>query len=326
MSGRAGRRRGRWVVTLTVLLIFSCVTGAIARPKSHCKQGDICSVSVGVQLSTRFGSFVKARSSDPIVTGNAGEDAVLNLESEVGRKLSIDHVYYHFDQAWPGPRQVWDEQDGREPLINWSPDPTYTWADVAAGAADGVIDDRARDAKTFGSQVLLSFSHEPEIDVGMGTPADYVAAWRHVVSRFRQDGAANVRFVLILMATTYNQGRAAQWFPGTDYIDIIGGDGYNWYGTQVGQPWRDVKDIFSLANQWAIAQGRPFMIAETGSLEDPADPSRKANWFRSAVDWLATQPNITALVYFNAAPRYPWWADSSPASLDAYRALGQAVS
>jgi len=329
MLYRVSLGRGRWIAALTAVAMLYTVTVAVARPKSDCKRGQNCStvtIPVGTPLSARFGSFVKPRPSDPIVTGNPGEDAVLNLESEVDRTLSIDHVYYHFDHVWPEQRQTWDRQGGRIPLINWSPDPAFTWADVAAGKADAVIDARAQGAIAFGSQIMLAFSHEPENDVGMGTPADYIAAWRHVVTRFRTDGVTNVRFVLILMAVTYNQGQATQWYPGSDYIDVVGADGYNWYGAEVGTPWREAKDIFSLGNQWAIAQGRPFMIAETGCLDDPADPYRKANWFRAAAQWLATQPNITAFVYFNSALRYPWWADSSAASLDGYRTLGQALS
>jgi Glycosyl hydrolase family 26 len=314
-GGKVDTTKRSIVAGIAVVVFASLAPAAISDPASAI-----------TRVSTRFGSFVKPRSSDPIVTGDPGKDAVLNLESEVGRKLSIDHVYYSFDQAWPGRRQKWDRRHERIPLINWSPDPEFTWVDVAEGKADALIDARAKAAVAFGSKILLSFSHEPENDVAMGTPADYVAAWRHVVSRFRKDGATHVRFVLILMSSTYNQGKAGRWYPGSRYINVVGADGYNWHGAEAGQRWRAVKDIFRLGNRWAKARGRRFMITETGCLEDPADPHRKENWFLAAARWLAKKGNSAGFVYFNSDAVHAWRADSSAAALHGYRFLGESVS
>jgi hypothetical protein len=63
------------------------------------------------------------------------------------------------------------------------------------------------------------------------------------------------------------------------------------------------------------------MITETGCLEDPGDPGRKAGWFNDADAWLHTHPDIKAFVYFNTTVRWPWFVDTSSQSLQAFSAL-----
>ena len=272
-----------------------------------------------------FGARAKPRASDPVVTGNHEEDAVLHLESEIGRKLAIDHQYAHFGDLWPDARMVWDRDNGRLPLLNWAPEsPTYTWPQIAAGQADSIIDARARAAAAYGGPILLAFHHEPENDTRTyGTPADYVAAWKHVVDRFRAAGATNVQFVLILEAMTFQHGTADQWYPGRSYVDYVGADGYNWFGTKSGAKWREVGDIFKAFYAWTVTTGVPGMITETGCLEDPNNSQRKAQWFANADAWLHTHPNIKAFVYFHSDQRWPWWVDTSPQSLQSFTAMGQ---
>jgi hypothetical protein len=101
-------------------------------------------------------------------------------------------------------------------------------------------------------------------------------------------------------------------------------DGYNWFaaaGSHQGAPWRSMGTLFSPFYAWSVENHVPAMITEVGCLEDPADPGRKAAWFQSADAWLHTHPNIKAFVYFNTTWRWPWAVDTSPQSLQAFRAL-----
>jgi uncharacterized protein YkwD len=272
-----------------------------------------------------FGARVKPRSSDPVVTGNPEEDAVLHLESEIGRKLAIDHFYLHLGDLWPDARFSWDRRGGRVPFVDWDlEDPMYTWGQIAAGKADRIIDARAKEAAAYEGPILLAFDHEPEDHAAAyGTHTQFVAAWRHVVDIFRRAGATNVKFVLILGAAVFQEGAAALWYPGRSYVDYVGADGYNWYGAHHPARWRTVADIFTSFYYWAVDEHLPAMITEAGCLEDPNDPGRKAAWFREATSWLRTHPDIKAFVYFDTDQRWPWWVDTSPQSLEAYRAMGQ---
>ena len=42
-----------------------------------------------------LGARAQPRPTDPFVTGDPDEDALLHLEAEIGRKLAIDHIYVH---------------------------------------------------------------------------------------------------------------------------------------------------------------------------------------------------------------------------------------
>jgi hypothetical protein len=270
-----------------------------------------------------FGARAKPRPTDKVVTGNQDEDALLHLESEIGRKLAIDHFYLNFGDVWPNARFAWDRRGGRVPLMDWDlTDPSYTWAQIAAGKADGIINARARAAAAYKGPILLSFDHEPNYSTA-GTPSQFVAAWRHIVRRFRAAGAANVKFVLILSAIVFDQGTQNLWYPGRPYVDYVGADGYNWYGAHSNAKWRSLGDIFNNFYYWTLTEHVPAMITETGSLEDPRNPGRKAAWFRQADTWLHSHPNIKAFVYFDTNQKWPWWVDTSATSLHAFKAMAQ---
>lgn len=270
-----------------------------------------------------LGARAQPQSIDPVVTGDPDEDALLNLESQIGRKVTIDHIYVHYGTPLPYARFAWDRANGRVPLVDWDlTDPFYSWAQVAGGQTDGIINATARAAAAYKGPILLSFHHEPEYGVPRyGTPEQFVEAWKHVVDRFRAARATNVLWVWILGSEVFRQGTADLWYPGRTYVDYVGADGYNWAGAHAGARWRSLADIFTSFYYWSVAKGLPAMITETGCLEDHNDPARKAEWFKDADAWLHAHPDIRAFVYFNTTVRWPWWVDTSPQSLQAFRAL-----
>lgn len=271
---------------------------------------------------TLLGARAQPRATDPVVTGDPDEDALVHFESEIGRKVAIDHIYVHLGTPLPYARFAWDRANGRVPLVDWNvSDPAYSWARVAAGKADAVINATARAAAAYGHPILFNFDHEPLYSALVpGRPAQYVAAWRHVVDRFRAAGADNVFWVLILTASTYDQGIADLYYPGRSYVNFLAADGYNWKFAHKAR-WRSFADVFTSFYYYTLEKRLPGMITETGTLEDPNDPGRKAAWFSGADAWLHAHPNIKAFVYFNTTVRWPWWIDTSPQSLAAFRAL-----
>jgi hypothetical protein len=270
-----------------------------------------------------LGARAQPQPTDPFVTGDRDEDALLHLEAEIGRKLAIDHLYVHLGTPLPYTRFAWDRANGRVPLVDWDLiDPFYTWSQVAAGKADRIINADARAAAAYSGPILLSFHHEPEYGIPRyGTPAQFVAAWRHVVDRFRAVGATNVLWIWILGSEVFRQGAADGWYPGRSYVDYVGADGYNYAFAKAGARWRTVADLFDSFYAWSAEKHLPAMITETGCLEDPADPGRKAAWFNEADAWLHTHPDIKAFMYFNTTVRWPWLVDTSQQSLEAFRAL-----
>jgi hypothetical protein len=151
-----------------------------------------------------------------------------------------------------------------------------------------------------------------------GSPSAYVAAWRHVVTVFRETGAANVRWV---WAPNVDRSRSmpfSAYFPGEPWVDYIGLDGYNW-GATPGNRWSSLRTVF--ASSYArITQlsDRPLIVTETGSSEIGGE---KAAWIRNGFMATIPQdfPRVTGVVWFNMKKEDNWRIDSSQAALDAYR-------
>ncbi|HEY0719604.1 MAG TPA: glycosyl hydrolase, partial [Streptosporangiaceae bacterium] len=57
-------------------------------------------------------------------------------------------------------------------------------------------------------------------------PATFIAAWRHLVRVFREQGADNVTWLWTLQADGPHTGRVANWWPGSRYVTWVGVDGY----------------------------------------------------------------------------------------------------
>jgi hypothetical protein len=270
-----------------------------------------------------LGSWVEPRG------GESERAALQRVESHIGRKFDIYHTYTKWNMAIPSGMAMWAAQNGRFPMINWRAQRTsgsiISWSSIANGGEDAWIGERADAFKDFGYPVYLVFHHEPEDDLGaFGSPADYAAAFRHVVDVFNAHGVTNVAFVFNLVAFTFAPGagyEADAFYPGDSYVDIVGADGYNWAPGRPGSAWAPFSQVFQNAYDFALAHGKPLMAVEYGVQEDPGDPSRKAQWFADALATIKSWPQFKALVYFDADKNYPWITDSSATSMAGYAAM-----
>ena len=88
--------------------------------------------------------------------------------------------------------------------------------------------------RSFGRKVILGFGHEmngPWYSWGWThTRAKvFVAAWRHIVDVFRQQGASNVIWLWTINVDPPNDNaiqNPARWWPGSTYVNWVGIDGY----------------------------------------------------------------------------------------------------
>lgn len=274
----------------------------------------------------RTGAYFGARAGP--ARGQSEIAAIDSLEATVGRRFAIDHYYEPIGDGLPSKAMVASAARGRYPLVDLDTDRAWTWPRIAAGAADSLLIRQAKGLAAWGKPCFVNFDHEPEsYDGSHGTPADFVAAWRHVVSLFRSQGATNCSWVWILEGHTFAQpGAASSWYPGDRYVDWIAADAYDWYPGRHGSAWREFAAIFAPLRSWAAAyhRGKPVMVAETGVQEDPADPRRKAAWFENALTTIRSWPQLKAFVYYNSTQSYPWLVNSSGPSLAAFRSIAAA--
>jgi mannan endo-1,4-beta-mannosidase len=111
-------------------------------------------------------------------------------------------------------------------------DPTLaSVAAIAAGTYDGYLRLYADTVKDFGHQVVIGFGHEMNgtwYSWGYTkTPAaTFVAAWQHIVTLFRGEGADNVTWLWTIQADEGGTGPIESWWPGANYVTWVGIDGY----------------------------------------------------------------------------------------------------
>ncbi len=139
------------------------------------------------------------------------------------------------------------------------------------------------------------------------------------------DGATNVSYMLTLMASAYKHNNADPYYPGSNYVDVLAADGYNWYGcSKPNGPWIEVTQIFKDFNTYALSKGKPAIVAEWGTGEDPATPGRKAQWFTDALPEFKAWTNIKGVSYFDSSPTPTCarWVNTSTSSTAAFTTIG----
>ena len=255
----------------------------------------------------------------------ASAQALSGYAAMVGRQPDIVMWYREFEQPLIYSNEAANlRATGQTPMVTWEP-AGEDLSQIAAGAYDGYLEESARIAKSWGGTLLIRFAHEMNgtwfsWSGSNSSPADFVAAWRHVVSVFRAEGAGNVRWVWSPNIQEGGKYPIAPYFPGEEFVDYVGLDGYNW-GTGGGEKWQSIQEVFGPS--YAIVtqlSSKPVMIAETSSSEAGGE---KAAWIHDAflTEIPRDFPRVAAVVWFNKVKEDDWRIDSSQASLDAYRAV-----
>lgn len=205
--------------------------------------------------------------------------------------------------------------------------------DIIDGAWDAYITARAREFAAVRNPIFVRWGHEFNgnwypwgIANNDADPTRYVRAYRHVHDLSRSAGATNVQWVWAFNNGSspdeaYNDPAAA--YPGDDYVDWVGIDGYNWgFGPSwdpAGDHWTSFGATFdaAYAKARAVAPKRPVMLGEFASTEDGGD---KAQWFRDMDATLraGAYPELKLLTYFDLNKEEPWSPGSSPAALAAF--------
>jgi hypothetical protein len=268
-------------------------------------------------LAPRTGALLGAWVTPPGDFTAAGRrDAVTRLEADLGRQLDINHHFYPWSKPFPTDDERWDLRQGRIPMISWGGTDTVR---VTSGAEDGLIRARADAVRALGRPVLLRWFWEMDgrrHRQVVHSPAQYVAAWRHLRAIFAAEGADNVRWVWCPNAIAFAKGTAAPFYPGDAEVDWVCADGY--YGPSKHQSFAQIFEAF---HRWGGRTGKPLMVGEFGATEH--EDGEKAHWLRDASAALKIRlPRIAAVVYFDAAKEeYDWRVATTPTSFQAFKAM-----
>jgi beta-mannanase len=262
--------------------------------------------------------------STPCLTTNAG--AMDAYKSQYGRYPDMAMNYRDLDQPLLYSSERTDlKARGVTPLMTVEPyvaGKAVALSAIAAGTHDALIHAEATAAKEFGDPVLVRFAQDmngTSKPWGGGSASIYKEAWIHYVKVFREDGANNVKFVWSPRVNTGGSYPFSSYFPGNEYVDYLGLDGFNSGGAE----WRSLSQIFVASyGELTALSSKPVLIAETASAETGGS---KAEWIRTGLLETVPQqmPNVVGVVWFsrdNTGSGGPdWRLESSTASKQAWQ-------
>jgi hypothetical protein len=259
------------------------------------------------------------------------------LEANLGTRVDLASSFTDWSYVFGNPDDLWMSANGaRKVLYSWEPF-GLRFSTIANGSQDAYLQRVADSMQRYPHDIYVRPWGEMNANWSSwqptpggekrdgGTPAEFIAAWRHTVSFFRSRGVNNLKFVFNPDAADFGDNtRVPTIWPGAEYVDVLGIDGYNWgYNGATGDTWRDFDTIF--ANMYGILTGlhptAPVWIAEIGAKEPsrddgaPADAAhRKGDWFSRMMSSTAF-PRVTAMAYFSTNKERDWRIDSSAESL-----------
>ena len=250
--------------------------------------------------------------------------AVSKFESIAGKGLSLVNFFSPFANCsgskcsfYKFPTEPMEDirEHGSIPVFSWSSqsipsnlnEPDFQLSDVIAGTYDSYIREFAEDARDWGHPFFLRYDWEMNGNwfpwsegVNGNQSGEFVTAWRHVHDIFTSVGASNVTWVWCPNVDPGNklQSSIAANYPGDEYVDWTGLDGYNWGPSKGG--WTSFSHLYSSTYHQitdTVAPGKPLLIGEMGSTENGGS---KAAWISEALAEIPTAfPDVRAMLWFD---------------------------
>ena len=272
--------------------------------------------------------------------------AVSKFEDMSGKGVSMVNFFAPFANCSSSPCSFYKfpagpmeniREHGAIPVFSWSSqsipsslnEPDFQLSDVVSGAYDSYIREFAEDARDWGHPFFLRFNWEMNGNwfswsegVNGNQSGEFVAAWRHVHDIFTQVGADNVTWV---WCPNVDPGHKmldlASQYPGDEYVDWTGLDGYNWGPGKGG--WASFNSLYSSTYHAivdSIAPSKPLLIGEMGSSERGGS---KASWISEAMsELLAEYPQIRGMLWFDTFDDGMDWPIETSASATSAFAAG----
>jgi mannan endo-1,4-beta-mannosidase len=244
--------------------------------------------------------------------------SVTQFTAAAGRAPNLVGYYGGWDEPFKTGFAQTVRQHGAVTIVQINPT-LASLADIAAGHQDAYLDRFAAAVRQFGHPVVIGFAHEMNANwyawgYGHAPAATFVAAWRHVVTLFRHQGAGNVTWLWTVQADENGTGPIASWWPGASYVTWIGIDGYYYRPT----------DTFFSVFGATIAQTRmftakPILLSET-SVGPAAGQAAKIPGLFAGM----RQYGTLGLVWFDIPQNdglyhQDWHLEDNPATVTAFR-------
>ncbi len=198
---------------------------------------------------------------------------------------------------------------------------------ISSGEQDKVLRSFGRTIAKSGGTVMIRFAHEmngnwyPWAGFHNGkSPAPYIEAWKraHKVISSETDKKATLLWIWSVNNKSVPSeawNKPQNYYPGNEYVDIIGIDGYNWSSKHP----KSFDRIFhrSLIKLRELYPTKAFAITETASSGSDA---YKANWIKNmfhSLDWKYNY--VSFFVWFDHNKEENWAVTDNPKSIKVFR-------
>lgn len=243
---------------------------------------------------------------------------VTGFASVAGRKPNITVYYSPWGTSFRARFATAAARAGAVVLVQMQP-----WhaslAGIAAGRWDRYLRRFAGQVRHYGGPVVLSFAAEAN---GRWYPwgwqhasaAQWVAAWRHVVTVFRAADAINVTWLWDVSGRSRSTGPIRNWWPGPRYVDWIGVDGY--YFTRAD---RFETVLGSTVQSVRTFTRKPILVSEVGIGPRAGQAAKLPGLFAGL-----RRDHLLGLIWFDVAQHqglyHQNWRLDSQAAVAAFRA------
>jgi len=267
-------------------------------------------------------------------------DDLNKLETDLGYEFDILVRYHTFDTPVPMEelQAAYDEQKYLELTLQTMyygrTDNQAMLYRILDGEFDWYLRKYAQDLKTFGHPVLFRLNNEMNGDWcvysayhhGKDTEV-YKESWKYVYRLFKEEGVDNVLWVWNphdLSFPGFKWNHYLNYFPGEDYVDIVGLTGYNTGTYYKGEVWRTFDEIYPhIYKEYQERFNYPMMITEFGTNHVGGD---KAAWIKDMLSKIHTYDEIKVAVWFNGTdydskgkPARVYRLDDSEEVMDVFR-------
>jgi mannan endo-1,4-beta-mannosidase len=205
---------------------------------------------------------------------------------------------------------------------------------VLNGKYDTFLKNYATTVAEFGHPVLFRLGNEMNGDwcpySSYNTSKDtmiFKEFYWYVYDIFEKAGANNVIWVWNPNGTSFPNFKwndANMYYPGDEYVDVIGLTAYNTGTYYPGETWTEFHDLYdSLYEEYNRLYDKPMMITEFASSSVGGD---KAQWIRNMFSHIGKYENIKIAIWWDGSDRdaagniaRPYFIDEFPEILEIFR-------
>lgn len=230
--------------------------------------------------------------------------ALANRETQIGQKFGIFHTYaspWNWQFLAPGSTTYAAAESGHTVVLSWAWD---VLTNMTGGTDDTAIGYAINGLKAFPYPVIIRMGWEMNIapqpwinNNTTFTAAAYIATWQYIWNKFKAAGVTNVSwFWCPNVEPTGTNWR--QFYPGDDYVDYIGCDGYNsftgsWFWAEA--VYENTLQDF-IGGMGGLTDGtKPMIIGEWGTFNTPGT---RAFWLYDTMAYFKSR-GVAAVVYFD---------------------------